>query len=134
MVAVGALLANKLSDAASLALIVLGSGMFFIAMVLPALTEFQIGPKGFSGKLRERDDEVRATLEPESAGLLETAIGLAGDEQAGRELLERALVETYVRWSQAKHRGPVEMVREQLGELAPVASEGPVGAAKDSRG
>ncbi|HEY8808516.1 MAG TPA: hypothetical protein VIM28_00720 [Solirubrobacterales bacterium] len=43
--------------------------MFFVGIFLPVLTEFQIGPGGFSGKLRERDQEVQATLEPHTNSL-----------------------------------------------------------------
>jgi hypothetical protein len=100
-------------------LIVLGSGMFFVGIFLPVLTEFQIGPGGFSAKLQERDQEVRATLEPHTESLMRTAALLAGTPEAGRELLDRALIETYLRWQQAKSEGPAEAVLKHLGELAP---------------
>lgn len=120
MVAYGAV---SKSGSAGVTLIVVGAGMFFIALLLPTLTEFKIGPSGFSGKLRERDREVQATIEPESASLLQTAIGLAGSPEAGRELLDRALVETYLRWQQAKREGPADAVRRRLGDLVPVPAE-----------
>jgi len=103
--------------AISIALIAIGAGMFFISMLLPTLTEFQIGPSGFSAKLRQRDAEVEASLSPESEGLLRLAVQLTGGEKSGQELLERALVETYMRWSQAKRDGPAEAVRAQLHSL-----------------
>jgi hypothetical protein len=109
---------SGLAGSVAVALIVLGSGMFFISMLLPTLTEFQIGPSGFSAKLRERDQEVKATLEPESESLLRTATELAGNPEAGRELLDKALVETYMRWQQAKQDGPADTVRKHLGDLA----------------
>jgi hypothetical protein len=107
------------ASAIAVPLIVIGSGMFFISMLLPTLTEFQIGPSGFSAKLRKRDEEMKATLEPESASLLRTATMIAGDPKAGRELLDRALVETYMRWQDAKREGPAETVRKKLTDLAP---------------
>jgi hypothetical protein len=105
----------------SIALIVVGAGMFFIGMLLPTLTEFQIGPGGFSATLRERDREIRASLEPDAESLMHTAASLAGSPEAGRELLDQALVETYLRWRQAQHEGPANAVRRILDDLAPVA-------------
>jgi hypothetical protein len=117
MVAFGA--AAGLTDTVAIALIVVGSGMFFVGIFLPVLTEFQIGPGGFSAKLRERDHEVQATLEPHTESLMSTAALLAGSPEAARELLDRALVETYLRWQQAKSEGPAEAVLRHLGDLAP---------------
>jgi hypothetical protein len=117
MVALGSF--NRPTGTVSVALIVVGAGMFFVGMLLPALTEFQIGPSGFSAKLRERDQEVRATLDPHSEDLMRTAALLAGSPEAGRELLDQALVETYLRWQQVKHEGPADAVRRILGDLAP---------------
>ena len=117
MVVFGA--AAGLPDTVAIALIAIGSGMFFIGIFLPALTEFQIGPSGFSAKLRERDQEVRATLEPHTESLMRTAAMLAGNPNVGRELLDRALVETYLQWQQAKREGPAETVLRHLGNLAP---------------
>ena len=117
MVAYGAF--GGLSDTVAIALIAIGSGMFFVGIFLPVLTEFQIGPGGFSGKLRERDQEVQATLEPHTNSLTLAAAALAGSPEAGRELLERALVETYLGWQEAKREGPAEAVIKRLESLAP---------------
>lgn len=117
MVAYGAF--GGLSDTVAVALIAIGSGMFFVGIFLPVLTEFQIGPGGFSGKLRERDQEVQATLEPHTDSLTLAATALAGSPEAGRELLERALVETYLGWQEAKREGPAEAVIRRLENLAP---------------
>jgi hypothetical protein len=124
MVAFGAFAIS--SDSISVALIAIGSGMFFVGIFLPALSEFQIGPGGFSAKLRERDEEVQATLEPHAEGLIRAAALLAGNPEAGRELLERALVETYLGWQQAKREGPAEAVIKRLEQLAPVSVAGTV--------
>ena len=106
------------SDTVAIALIAIGSGMFFVGIFLPVLSEFQIGPGGFSGKLRERDQEVQA---------------LAGSPEAGRELLERALVETYMGWQEAKREGPAEAVIQRLESLAPTfAVEASAPAARDA--
>ena len=118
MVAFGA--AAGLSDTVAVALIAIGSGMFFIGIFLPVLTEFQIGPTGFSAKLRERDEEVRASLEPHTDGLMRAASALTGNPEAGKELLERALLETYLGWQDAKREGPAEAVIKRLENLAPV--------------
>jgi hypothetical protein len=118
MVACGAL--AGLGDSTSVALIAIGSGMFFVGIFLPALSEFQIGPGGFSAKLRERDEEVRATLEPHAEGLMRAAAALTGDPGAGKQLFERALLETYLGWQDAVSEGPTEAVIKHLEKLAPV--------------
>ncbi len=123
MVVFGA--AAGLTDTVAIALIVIGSGMFFIGIFLPVLTEFQIGPSGFSAKLRERDREVQETLEPHTDGLMRAAALLAGSPDAGRELLNRALVETYLQWQQAKRDGPAEVVLRHLEDLAPALAANP---------
>jgi hypothetical protein len=66
MVAYGAF--GGLSDSVAVALIAIGSGMFFVGIFLSVLSELQIGP----------------------------GAALAGSPEAGRELLERALVERSV--------------------------------------
>jgi hypothetical protein len=125
MMAYGAL--GGLAGSIAVAMLVLGSGMLFISILLPTLTEFQIGPGGFSAKLRERDQEIKATLDPKSDGLLKAATALAGNPEAGKELLDKALVETYMRWQQAKQEGPADAVRRRLGELAPAPAGAPEG-------
>jgi hypothetical protein len=127
MVAYGAFLES--TETASVALIVVGSGMFFIGIFLPVLTEFQIGPSGFSATLRERDREVQAALEPHTESLMQTASLLAGNPEAGRELLEKALIDTYLQWHEAKQVGPVDAVRSRLDNLAPPVGEGAPGTA-----
>jgi hypothetical protein len=129
MVVFGA--AAGLSDTVAVALIAIGSGMFFIGIFLPVLTEFQIGPGGFSAKLRERDHEVRATLEPHTDGLMRAAAALTGDPVAGKELLERALLETYLGWQDAKREGPAEAVIKRLEHLAPAFDVGTSPAAAE---
>jgi hypothetical protein len=115
------------------ALIVIGAGMFFIGMLLPTLTEFQIGPGGFSAKLRERDEEIQATLDPHSESLMRTATALAGSEEEGEELLEQALVETYMRWRKAKSEGATETVGKLLVELTPPVGQTDTTASGDTR-
>jgi hypothetical protein len=130
MVAIGI---AETGEAVSVPLIVVGSGMFFVGMVMPALTEFQIGPTGFSAKLRERDLDFQAALGPETEQLVRTGTWLAGDPMAGRHLAERALVETYMRWPQesgAAAANPTNAVRERMVELAPPAQAEPVAPAQ----
>jgi len=131
MVASGAY--GDLSGAVAVPMIAIGAGMFFVGMLLPSLTEFQIGPAGFSAKLRERDQEVRATLEPESESLLHAATTLAGSPEAGRELLDRALLETYLQWRKAKQEGPVEAVVRRLEDLAPADARAPAATPGEAR-
>lgn len=108
-----------LGSTVAIALIVVGSGMFFIGIFLPVLTEFQIGPSGFSAKLRQRDEEVRNSLEPHTESLTLAASALAGTPEAGRKLLEQALVETYLAWQDAQREGAAEAVIQRLERLAP---------------
>lgn len=121
MVGVG-IVAHR-SDAISVALIALGAGMFFIGTVLPTLSEFQVGPGGFSAKLRKRDEEIRASLEPETQNLMRLGTWLAGSPDAGKELVERALIETYMRWPHEGSEDPADAVRARLVELAPPATK-----------
>ncbi len=125
MVAVGVALTG---EAVSLPLIVVGSGMFFIGMVMPTLTEFQVGPTGFSAKLQDRALDFRTVLGAEAEQLIRTGTWLAGDPAAGRDLAERALVETYMHWPQGVVAGagdPTNAVRERMVELAPPAAATP---------
>lgn len=130
MVAFG--VAAGLTDTVSVALIAIGSGMFFVGIFLPVLTEFEIGATGFKAKLRDRDNEVRATLEPHTQTLLHAAEALAGNPQAGKELLEHALVETYLGWQQAKRDGPAEAVIQRIENLAPSFSTVPAAPSEAS--
>lgn len=132
MVACGAFLTD-LTDPVAVALIVVGAGMFFIGMLLPTLTEFQIGPGGFSAKLRERDEEIQATLDPDSDRLLQIATQLAGSQKDGEQLLERALVDIYMKWSRARREGPADAVLEQLRNLAPKSAQATPSAPGEQR-
>jgi hypothetical protein len=113
---------DERSDAVAVALIVVGAGMFFIGMLAPTLSEFKIGPGGFSAKLRERERDVQTALGPDVDGLTRTATWLTGSPEAGKKLVERALIETYMRWPDAQRRGSADAMREKIVELAP---EGP---------
>jgi hypothetical protein len=98
-------------------LVVLGAGMFFVSMLLPVLTEFEVGLSGFKVKLRDRDAELRATVDPDAEELTQVATSLAGNPQAGKELLEQALVKTYMTWREAKQKGVADAVRGQMETL-----------------
>lgn len=128
---VGGVALTNVGAAISLALIVIGSGMFFIGMILPMLSEFEIGVTSFRGKLRKRDEEVKSSLGPHAEGLLHAAIARAGSEGAGKELFEKAVVDAYMQWSKVRSEGPAGAVREFIagqagsGEVAPsTQSEG----------
>jgi DNA-directed RNA polymerase specialized sigma24 family protein len=111
-----------LTDAVAIALIVVGAGMFLIGILLPALTEFEIGPGGFSAKLRERDDEARVALEPDSERLGRIAMWLSGDPSAGKALAEEALAEIRVHWQESRREDPRAAARRRLVELAAKAA------------
>lgn len=83
-----------------------------------------MGPTGFSAKLRERGVDFLASLDPEADQLIRTGTWLAGGPEAGKDLAERALVETYMRWPP----GSIDLataVRERMVELAPSAMPQP---------
>jgi DNA-directed RNA polymerase specialized sigma24 family protein len=109
----------------SVALVVIGAGMFFIGALMPTLSEFQVGPTGFSAKLRERDQEFQAVFGPNADQLARIGTWLAGSPEAGKELVERALVETYMRWPQSQHADPADAVRQRMVEMAPPAQQAP---------
>lgn len=111
--------------AASVPLIVLGSGMFFLGTLMPTLTEFQIGPAGFSAKLQERDRDFRAILGADAESLVRTGTWLAGGPEAGKDLAERALVDAYMRWPHERVADPATAVRERMVELAPPPQPAP---------
>jgi hypothetical protein len=101
-----------LSDGVAIALIVGGAGLFLVAVLLPAVTELEIGPGGFSAKLRAREEELRADEDRlgQLAGLL------AGGPAEAEELLRRAIAEAYLSRTGAD---PPAEARRQLVELAP---------------
>lgn len=111
MVALGAF-ATGLAEAIAIALIVVGAGMFVLALLLPAVSEFEIGPGGFSAKLRERE----ARLQPEGDRLSQLAGLLAGGPAEAEELLRRAIAETYLASTDVD---PAVEARRQLVRLAP---------------
>lgn len=114
----------ELGETVAIALIVLGAGIFLVGVLLPLVSEFQIGPGGFSAKLRERDREFEAALSAEQLSLSRLGAWLAGDHAEGKRLAEEALRATYLTWRQARGN-PSEAVRAQLVALAPEAMAGP---------
>lgn len=134
MVAAGAGIGlSNHSPSLSIALVVIGAGMFFIGTMMPTLSEFQVGPTGFSAKLRERDEDFEAIFGPNADHLARIGTWLAGSPQAGKELAERALVETYLRWPQHQ-ADPTDAVRERMVELAPPAQPAAAPAAQAGAG
>lgn len=128
---VGGVALTNVGDAISLALIAIGSGMFFIGMILPTLSEFEIGVTSFRGKLRKRDEEVKSSLDPHAEGLLNAAIARAGSESAGKELLEKAVVDAYMQWSKVRSEGSAGAVHEII---TGQAGSGEVAASTQSEG
>jgi DNA-directed RNA polymerase specialized sigma24 family protein len=106
------------ADATGIALIVIGAGVFLIGVLLPLISEFQVGPGGFSAKFRERDREFEAALNSEQMQLARLGAWLAGDPHSGKQLAEQALRDTYLRWPDAR-TDPGNAVRRHLVSLAP---------------
>src|SRR5436190_12825580 len=120
MVAAG-IFDTSLQTGVALGLIVVGAGMFMIGAMLPIVSEFEIGPKGFSAKLRDRDGEVQVALGPESERIAHLAAWLAGGPEAGRELAEQAVAGTYANWPKERDEA-IQAVIRRLVEAAPEKS------------
>jgi hypothetical protein len=120
MLLAGVFLAD-LPQSTGVGLIVVGSGIFLVGVLLPLVTEFQIGPGGFSAKLRERDREFQSAVSPQAHNLETLAVALAGDPTEGRQLAEKALAGSYGDWTRAESADPVEEARRRLVAMAPEA-------------
>jgi hypothetical protein len=115
MVALGVVI-TSLPEGIAIALIVVGAGLFMLALLLPVVSEFEIGPGGFSAKLTRREQ----ALQGEGDRLAQLAGLLAGGEAEAEDLLRRAIAEAYL-----AREDPAEVARRKLVEHAP---EGPAGA------
>ncbi len=88
-----------------LVLIAAGAGLLLLAVVLPAVTEVELGfPAGVKvvAAARQRENQLRAALTDHRGDLELCARLLSGDPEAGPRLLEAAWAQATVRW-----RGPV---------------------------
>jgi hypothetical protein len=115
MVALGVVI-TSLPEGIGIALIVVGSGLFMVAILLPFVSEFEIGPGGFSAKLGARQQ----ALQGEGDRLAQLAGLLAGGSAEAEDLLRRAIAEAYL-----AREDPSTVARRKLVEHAP---EGPAGA------
>jgi hypothetical protein len=124
MVALGVVI-TSLAEGIAIASIVVGAGLFTVALLLPYLSNFQIGPSGISGTLDHREEVLRR----ESDRLAQLAGLLDGGQAEAEELLKRAIAEAYLARGE-----PSEEVRRKLVEHAPEGPAGPGAAPPDVLG
>jgi hypothetical protein len=82
------------------AMVVMGVGTLFTAILLPKLSEFQLGPGGFRTKLNAQDAPSVAPLDTDPETLSRFATLVSGDPILARSLVEEALV-----WTKRNHLG-----------------------------
>lgn len=124
LVAVGILLGTD-QEAVAIALIAIGAGQVTMGVLLPRLSEFEIGPGGLKAKLRERDAEVTPIIEQDGERLGRLAAFLAASPADAPQVAQEALAETYAELRRTAdpagdaRRRVVEAVREQASEPGP---------------
>lgn len=102
---VTAVVGGYVETTVGLVLIAAGAGLLLLAVVLPAVTEVELGfPAGVKvvAAARQRENQLRAALTDHRGDLELCARLLSGDPEAGPRLLEAAWAQATVRW-----RGPV---------------------------
>jgi len=70
-----------------------------------------------SSGANDRDAEFTAFMTQSAAGLARTAWLLCGDEHRAEELVQQALMRTYLSWSTARQRDPLAYTRRTLANL-----------------
>jgi hypothetical protein len=99
LILVGALVTD---DKLSVALVVPGIGIAVLALLLPVVTEADVGPGGFKLKTQtaQRDATFTPFLSEELAEFTDFAALLSGDADAAPALVNRALAKTYAIWDE----------------------------------
>jgi DNA-directed RNA polymerase specialized sigma24 family protein len=77
-------------------LIFIGAGQVTLAVLLPRVTRFDVGPSGVGATLAEGDAEFRVVFEAEADRLQRFAYLMCGDNEQARALVEDALGKTRV--------------------------------------
>lgn len=90
-------------------LIVLGAAQLAVGVLLPRLTEFEIGPAGLKTKLVPSAPEVAPSLVSEAGRLNRFAHLMCGDAELARELVEDALSTARKRRGRGGPRGAAEL-------------------------
>jgi DNA-directed RNA polymerase specialized sigma24 family protein len=94
MLIVGFIYDGPKKDTIASVLILLGAAELAIGLLLPRLSELEIGPSGFKTKLASSDDEFRLIFNAEAPRLERFAKLMCGDAALARELVEEALART----------------------------------------
>jgi DNA-directed RNA polymerase specialized sigma24 family protein len=123
MLIAGFLYNGPKKDTIASILILLGAGELAVGLLLPRLSELEIGPSGFKTKLASSDDEFRLVFNAEAPRLERFAKLMCGDAALARELVEEALARTR---EQQRHVARIErgaLALRTLTELLDTAGE-----------
>jgi DNA-directed RNA polymerase specialized sigma24 family protein len=94
LLAAGFLYPGPKKDVIVTVLVLAGAGMLPIGVLLPRLSELEIGPAGFRTKLTDDDTEFRPIFNAEAPRLNRFAKFMCGNASLARELVEEALART----------------------------------------
>jgi DNA-directed RNA polymerase specialized sigma24 family protein len=78
-------------SAVATTLVVMGSGEVAVGLLLPRMTELEIGPGGVKTKIAVALEQDATLFEVQPASLTRFAVLMCGDPDQGRELVEEAL-------------------------------------------
>lgn len=123
MLLVGFLYDGPKKDTVASVLILLGAAELAIGLLLPRLSELEIGPSGFKTKLASSDDEFRVVFNAEAPRLERFAKLVCGDATLARELVEEALVRTREQQRHVARSERGALALRTLTELLETASE-----------
>jgi DNA-directed RNA polymerase specialized sigma24 family protein len=123
MLIMGVLYDGPQKDAIASVLILLGAGELAVGLLLPRLTELEVGPGGFKTKLASNDDEFRIVFNAEAPRLERFAKLMCGDAALARELVEEALARTREQQRHVARSGRGALALRTLTELLETAGE-----------
>jgi DNA-directed RNA polymerase specialized sigma24 family protein len=90
-------------------LIVLGAAQVAVGLLLPRLTEFEIGPAGLKTKIRPAEQAVALSVAGEASRLNRFARLMCGNAEQARELVEEALVRTRRSGVRGRERDAIQL-------------------------
>jgi DNA-directed RNA polymerase specialized sigma24 family protein len=122
LLAIGLLLGDDRGGIAT-ALIVIGAGQVTMGVLLPQLTELEIGPGGFKAKLRARDEEIGVVVERQGRQLAELAAFLGAGADGAQGAAEAALARTYA--EAPPPEDPVARAKRHLVERVTMSTRAP---------
>lgn len=100
--------------------VVLGVGVACVSLLLPRLSEFELGPKGFRTKLNP-EAASGLTLDGDAGELTRFAALVSGDPATGRDLVEEAVARTTRQRRGAKSEARTALILQTLLQLLETA-------------